>query len=264
MPENLEPLRLTARAALGSCAFDLRTASGRLLPTDVRSSLHLTRVAARVNDALDRGLLGLRRGPASPEAPDPWLMAAARLHDAVSDAAEVLFNELIEAEEGRRIVTPPDDALVRPDDGKLFGFVPTNKAYDGWTSPEDASDLRHLALPVKWPAWDRRNDIVVAVNAWGREHQAAVGASGVAVLRDCCSELHQVKVAIREAVRGVRPGTVAASRAVARIAARSLIEMGEDPTDLPKAVCDYVEILGPHEPSALAWHAVLGLLVTMP
>ena len=261
---DLEPLRLKAHGFLGSASFDLRMTSARLTPTDVLAGLHLAQIAARVNVASKRDLLGLRNGPKSPEQADLWLMAAARLHDAVSDAADVAILLWEEAENGRRIVTPAGDAQVGPDDARLFGFVPTEEAYEGWTSPLDVSDLQDLGMPVQWAAWNRREDIVKAVNAWGVEHQRAVEASGIVILRECCTALDGVLVDIRAAVRDVRPNTVAASRAIARIAARSLVEIGDDARDLARAAREYVDVLGPNEPSALAWQAVLGLLITAP
>ena len=261
---DLEALRQTARAFLGSASYDLRMASARLAPTDVLAGLRLALLATRVNSASARGLLGLRAGPASPEAPDPWLLAAARLHDAVSDAADTLINLLLEAEETRRIVTPAPAAQVNVIDGALFGFLPDEPAFEGWTDPQSCWDLGRLTLRIGSPAWRRRRRIVEAVNAWGREHQAAVEAAGVLPMRECCSALYRVQVSIRDAVRDVRPGTVAGARAAARVAARSLVEMGDDATDLVGIVQSHAAGLPSQEPAALAWSAVVGLLVTAP
>ena len=264
MPENLEHLRRCSAAALGSAHFDLRMASAQLAPVDVIAALRLALLAARVDGAMTRGLLGLRDGPASPAAPDPWLLAAARLHDAVSDAADSLIKLLLEAEDTRRIVTLAQAAQMNVIDGALFGFLPDEKAFEGWTDPQSCWDLGRLTLRIGSPAWRRRRRIVEAVNAWGREHQAAVEAAGVLPLRECCSALYRVQVSIRDAVRDVRPGTVAGARAAARVAARSLVEMGDDASDLVGIVQAYAADLPSQEPAALAWSAVVGLLVTAP
>ena len=261
---DLEALRLTAHAFLGSASFDLRMASARLAPTDVLAALHLAQLSARLNTIGSRGLLGLRAGPASPKQADAWLLAAARLHDAVSDAADAAIDLWQEAENWRSIVPLPEDATVQPNDSRLFGFLPSEEAYDGWTAPQDLFDLRSIALPIGQAAWLRRARIVEAANAWSMEHQYAIDAAGVVVVHECCFDLHGVLVAMREAVHDVRPATVAASRALARMAARSLVEMGDDARDLPKMAREYAEVLGPDDTSTLAWQAVEGLLVTAP
>ena len=261
---DLEALRQAAHAFLGSASFDLRMASAPLAPADVQAALHLAQQSARLTTVGSRGLLGLRAGPASPKQADSRLLAAARLHDAVSDAADAAIDLWQAAENWRSIVPLPEDATVQPDDARLFGFLPTEDAYEGWTAPQDLFDLRSIALSIGQAAWLRRTRIVEAANAWSRKHQYAVEAAGVVVLRECCCDLHDVLVSIRGAVHDVRPTTVAASRALARMAARSLVEIGDDAKDLPKMAREYAEVLGPDDTSTLAWQAVEGLLVTAP
>lgn len=260
MPDNLEQMRRKAGAIVGSAVFDLRVAGARLASADVKAGLHLAQLSARVNEALMRGPLGLREGPPTPVEPDPWLLAAARLHDAVSDAADAIITLLMEAEEERHIPTPAHAAQVHDADAGLFGFLPDQTAFDGWTDPQSCFDLGQIALTTGSFAWRRRASIVEAVDAWGREHQAAVEAAGVLHLRECCRGLNQVQVEIREAVRRVCPGTMAASRAAARVAARSLVEMGDDATDLAAIARAHADKLDSDHPDGLAWHAIAGLL----
>ncbi len=262
MPDNLEQIRRKAGAMLGSAVFELRMESARLAPTDVIGSLHLAQLSARTNRELIRGQLGLRQGPVSPEAPDPWLLAAARLHDAVSDAMDLIVDLHTEVEDGRRVAVPAHAAQVHECDTTLFGFVPDPGLLQGWTDPQACFDLGQLRLTVGSFAWRRRACIVEAVDAWAREHQAGMEAAGSLTLLECCQGLYRVQVEIREAVRRVRPGTMAASRAAARVAARSLVEMGDDAGDLPAIARARADTLDSGDPDGLAWHAIAGLLGT--
>ncbi len=262
MPDNLEPIRRKAHTALGSAVFELRMESARLAPTDAKAGLHLAQLSASVNRELVRGQLSLREGPATPHDPDPWLLAAARLHDAVSDAADILVDLHTEAEDKRRVVVPTHAAQVHDADAALFGFIPDPGPLQGWLDPQACFDLGQLRLPVGSFAWRRRACIVEAVNIWGREHQAGMETSGSWILLEGCQGLYRVQVEIREAVRRVRPGTVAASRAVARIAARSLVELDEDAADLPAIARARADRLDSDHTDGLAWHAIAGLLGT--
>jgi hypothetical protein len=255
---DLEQVRRKAHVIVGSTMFDLRQAGARLAATDIKAGLHLAQLATRVG----RELAGLQDGPASPGAPDPWLLAAARLHDRVSDAADATIDLLMEVEEGRRAVIPPEAAQVHEDDAVLFGFVPDGSPFEGWTDPQASWDLGRLALASGSVAERRRSCVVAAVALWCHEHQAEVEAAGTLTLRECCQGLHRVQVEIRETMREVRPGTVAGARAAARVAARSLVELGEDPADLIEIVRAYAATLDHDEPASLAWSAVEGLLAT--
>ena len=255
---DLERMRQGARVVVGSAVFELRQTGARLAATDIRAGLHLAQLAARVG----RELASLREGSASPTAPDPWLLAAGRLHDGVSDVADAIIALLMEVEEGRRAVIPAEAAHVHEDDAVLFGFVPDGSPFEGWTDPQACWDLGHLALAGGSVAARRRSCIVAAVALWCHEHQAEVEAAGALTLRECCQGLHGVQVEIREAVREVRPGTVAGARAAARVAARSLVELGDDSADLVGIVRAYAATLDHDEPASLAWSAVEGLLVT--
>lgn len=260
---DLISLRRASETALGAAVLDLRLTAASPTLNDPTAAAHLLQLVANLN-AVTALLRQVQAGNDAPRSPDGWLVAAARLHDVLTDTIDTVTNFHEAADEGRHLVTVPKAAEVAPGDFDLFGLSPTVFGFRGWEAPTDAWALQRLNLAVGSPAWERRMAIIEAVNRWGDDHQAAMVASGVMPLRECVGDLFQVLAALRTEVMHTPASTVAGARAVARVAARSLIEIGDDREDLPGLARAYATEHGANTSTALAWQAVAGLLTTRP
>ena len=258
---DLDVFRRTATTVLGSASYDLRTAADAHAPTSPTAGRHLGQLAAELNPVIAgvpyrvmRGTTGL----STPTMPDPWMVGAGVLHNAVTNAYDAIVGLLKAAGNARHIVPVSGAASVAAGNQGLFGFEPCDDAFDGWTSPHDLQALESLDLTVGSPAWARRAQIVWATDRWAIEHQAALAASGAATLIECARDLCQMLVSIRAAMVEVAISTVAASWVKARAAARIMVAIGDDPADLvglARAHAAEQEV-----PASLTWGAVADLL----
>ncbi len=256
---SIMTLRRAAYITLGSASYDLQQASTLLMPHDREAGSRLMDTSAFLYAYQSRLERGHSVSP-DPTHPDAWLVAAGRLHDVVSDITDAVVLLWERAEQERRIVAVPDGGEIDPDDEARFGFRPTTFGFCGWTAPQDAYRLQRLLLPVGSQAWHRRLIIMAAVNRWGREYQAAVVASGVVPLQECIGDLYSVLASLRGDMAQVSGSTVAAARALANVAARSLAEIGDDVDDLSGLARAYAAEQGGNTSTAFAWRAVAALL----
>ena len=260
---SLDPFRLATTALVGSAFFDLRVAAAKLALTSPTAGLHLGQLTAGSNDALVRlpwRVMNGATGLPSPTLPDPWMIAAGELHDAVSDAYDAIVG-LLEAAWNHHKVPIPEGARVLPGDRDLFGFGPSDEAFEGWTSPDDSDALATLQLAVGSPAWTRRVSIVWSADRWAVAHKAALDASGASTLNECARELGGVLASIRDAMRAVPTSTVDAAKAKARAAVRALVEIGDDPGNLVGIARAYAA--EQEVPASLAWSVLADLLTHM-